>query len=242
MTIAEKLRNEMKKIMKYNFRTLLTSFTYFYFPAILLIAIITFTLYSIVGSVPNEAPELVFNRMFIIMALSIYTLGSTMMLSNLVIPEKTTGRIELLLSNGFEIQPYLYSSIIVGWIVMEVELVLIFIIPNIITITFLEKSFFTGSLFKIIIFVSVFGFGLLSIMYYLIFRIRRISIINNLFFIVGFTVVFGGSYLTSLFPVTEQFNDILLWILLGAGVFLFFFTVVAGRKITKETVVLTIPD
>ncbi|WP_255408254.1 hypothetical protein [Petrotoga sp. 9T1HF07.CasAA.8.2] len=42
--------------------------------------------------------------------------------------------------------------------------------------------------------------------------------------------------------MTEQFNDILLWILLGAGVFLFFFTVIAGKKITKETVVLTIPD
>ena len=232
----------MKKIMKYNFRMLLTSFVNFYFPAILLIAITTFILYSFVGSVPNEVPELIFNRMFIILAIGMYTMGVYMLLSNLVIPEKTTGRIELLLSNGFEIQPYLYSSIIVGWIVMEVELALIFIIPNIITITFLEKSFFNSSLFKIIIFVSVFGFGLLSIMYYLIFRIRRISIINNLFYIIGFTVIFGGSYLTSTFPVTEQFNDIILWILLGTGVFLFFFTVVAGKKITKETVVLTIPD
>ncbi|POZ92918.1 hypothetical protein [Petrotoga halophila] len=232
----------MKKIMKYNFRMLLTSFVNFYFPAILLIAIITFILYSFVNSVPNEVPVLIFNRMFIIMAIGMYTIGVYMMLSNLVIPEKTTGRIELLLSNGFEIQPYLYSSIIVGWIVMEVELVLMFIIPNIITITFLGKSFFNSSLFKISIFVSVFGFGLLSIMYYLIFRIRRISIINNLFSIIGVIVIFGGSYLTSLFPVTEQFNDILLWILLGAGVFLFFFIVVAGKKITKETVVLTIPD
>ncbi len=232
----------MKKIMKYNFRMLLTSFAYFYFPAILLIAIVTFTLYGFVNGSLNEVPELIFNRMFIIMALFMYTVGVILMLRNLVIPEKTTGRIELLLSNGFEIQPYLYSSIIVGWIVMEVELVLMFIIPNIITSMFFEKSFFTGSLFKISIFVSVFGFGLLSIMYYLIFRIRRISIINNLFFIIGFTVIFGGSYLTSLFPVTEQFNDIILWILLGAGVFLFFFTVVSGRKITKETVVLTIPD
>jgi len=42
--------------------------------------------------------------------------------------------------------------------------------------------------------------------------------------------------------VTEELNDILLWILLGTGVFLFFFTVVAGKKITKETVKLTIPD
>ncbi|PNR97717.1 hypothetical protein [Petrotoga olearia] len=232
----------MKKIMKYNFRMLLTSFVNFYFPAILLIAIITFILYSFVSSGPNEAAELIFNRMLILMAISMYTMGAYMILNNLVIPEKTTGRIELLLSNGFEIQPYLYSSIIVGWIVMEVELVLMFIIPNIITSTFLEKSFFTGSLFKIIIFVSVFGFGLLSIMYYLIFRIKRISIINNLFFIIGFIVIFGGSYLTSSFPVTEQFNDILLWILLGVGIFLFFFTVIAGRKITKETVVLTIPD
>jgi len=232
----------MKKIMKYNFRMLLTSFAYFYFPAILLIAITTFTLYSFVGSEPNEVPELISNRMFIIMALFMYTVGTTMILRNLVIPEKTTGRIELLLSNGFEIQPYLYSSIIVGWIVMEVELVLIFIIPNIITITFLEKSFFTGSLLKIIIFVSVFGIGLLSIMYYLIFRIRRISIINNLFLVIGLIVIIGGSYLTSTFPLTEQFNDILLWILLGVGAFLFFFTVVAGKKITKETVVLTIPD
>ena len=221
---------------------LLTSFVNFYFPAILLIAITTFILYSFVGSVPNEVPELIFNRMFIILAIGMYTMGVYMLLSNLVIPEKTTGRIELLLSNGFEIQPYLYSSIIVGWIVMEVELVLMFAIPNILTIMFLEKSFFNGLLFKIIIFVSIFGFGLLSIMYYLIFRIRRISIINNLFFIVGFTVVFGGNYLTSTFPVTEQSNDILLWILLGVGVFLFFFTVVAGKKITKETVVLTIPD
>jgi len=232
----------MKKIMKYNFRMLLTSFVNFYFPAILLIAIITFILYSFVSSVPNEVPVLIFNRMFIIMAIGMYTIGVYMMLSNLVIPEKTTGRIELLLSNGFEIQPYLYSSIIVGWIVMEVELVLMFIIPNVLTSIFLEKSFFNSSLFKIIIFVSVFGFGLLSIMYYLIFRIQRISIINNLFYIIGFTVIFGGSYLTSTFPLTEQFNDILLWILLGAGVFLFFYTVVAGKKITKETVVLTIPD
>lgn len=155
---------------------------------------------------------------------------------------KGTSRIELLLSNGFEIQPYLYSSIIVGWIIMEVELVLSFIIPNIITSIFLEKSFFTVSLFKIIIFVSVFGFGLLSIVYYLIFRIQRISIINNLFFVMGFLVIFGGSYSTSTFPVTEQSNNILLWILLGMGIFLFFFTVVAGRRLTKETVVLTIPD
>ncbi|PNS01573.1 hypothetical protein X927_00455 [Petrotoga mexicana DSM 14811] len=232
----------MKKIMKYNFRMLLTSFVNFYFPAILLIAVITFTLYGFVNEAPNEAPEFIFNRIFILMALFMYTIGAILMLRNLVIPEKTTGRIELLLSNGFEIQPYLYSSIIVGWIVMEVELVLMFTIPNIITSMFFEKSFFTGSLFKISIFVSVFGFGLLSIMYYLIFRIRRISIINNLFFIIGFIVIFGGSYLTSLFPVTEQFNDIILWILLGAGIFLFFYTVVAGKKITKETVVLTIPD
>jgi hypothetical protein len=221
---------------------LLTSFVNFYFPAILLIVITTFTLYTFVNDAPNEAPEFIFNRIFILMALFTYTAGVAMMLRNLVIPEKATGRIELLLSNGFEIQPYLYSSIIVGWIVMEVELLLMFIIPNIITITFLEKSFFNISLFKIIIFVSVFGFGLLSIMYYLIFRIRRISIIDNLFVGIGIIVIFGGSYLTSLFPVTEQFNNILLWILLGTGVFLFFFTVVAGKKITKETVVLTIPD
>ncbi|MDY6894258.1 MAG: hypothetical protein SVO01_02405 [Thermotogota bacterium] len=49
-------------------------------------------------------------------------------------------------------------------------------------------------------------------------------------------------FFSKLFPVTEQFNDILLWILLGTWVFLFFFTIVAGKKITKETVVLTIPD
>jgi hypothetical protein len=232
----------MKKIMKYNFRMLLTSFVNFYFPAILLIAITTFMLYGFVNEAPNEVPKFMFNRIFILMALFMYTVGVVTMLRNLVIPEKTTGRIELLLSNGFEIQPYLYSSIIVGWIVMEVELVLMFIIPNIITSIFLEKNFFTGSLFKIIIFVSVFGFGLLSIMYYLIFRIRRISIINNLFLVIGLIVIIGGSYLISLFPVTEQFNDILLWILLGAGIFLFFFTVVAGKKITKESVVLTIPD
>ncbi|WP_255396808.1 MULTISPECIES: hypothetical protein [Petrotoga] len=41
--------------------------------------------------------------------------------------------------------------------------------------------------------------------------------------------------------MTEEFNDILLWILLG-GIFLFFFTVVAGKRITQEAVVLTMPN
>lgn len=63
-----------------------------------------------------------------------------MMLRNLVIPEKANGRIELLLSNGFEIQSYLYSSVIVGWIVMEIELLLIFLVPHFVSEIFLEKG------------------------------------------------------------------------------------------------------
>ncbi len=232
----------MKKIIKYNFRMLLTSFVDFYLPAFLLIGIATFTLYSVLDSMPPEAPDILINRMFILIAFFVYTVGANMLLRNLVIPEKTSGRMELLLSNGFEIQPYLYSSIIVGWIVMEGELILVSLIPNFVTEIFLEKNFLNSTLLRTLIFISIFGFGLLSLMYFLIFIIKRINIINNLFFIIGFVVVFGGSYLSSYLPVTEEFSNILLWILAAVGVILFLFTAFMGRKITKETVVLTLPD
>ena len=57
----------MKKIMKYNFRMLLTSFVNFYFPAILLVAIATFTLVSVVSSMPSEGSDIIFQRMLILM-------------------------------------------------------------------------------------------------------------------------------------------------------------------------------
>lgn len=173
----------MKKIMKYNFRMLLTSFVNFYFPAILLVAIATFTLVSVVSSMPSEGSDIIFQRMLILMAFFVYTVGTSIMLRNLVIPEKANGRIELLLSNGFEIQPYLYSSVIVGWIVMEIELLLIFLIPNFVAEIFLGEMIIDSNFLKMFLHISIFGLGLLSLMYYLIFRIKRISIINNLFFI-----------------------------------------------------------
>jgi len=232
----------MKKIMKYNFRMLLTSFVNFYFPAILLVAIATFTLVSVVSSMPSEGSDIIFQRMLILMAFFVYTVGTSIMLRNLVIPEKANGRIELLLSNGFEIQPYLYSSVIVGWIVMEIELLLIFLIPNFVAEIFLGKMIIDSNFLKMFLHISIFGLGLLSLMYYLIFRIKRISIINNLFFIIGFIAIFGGSYLSNYLPLTENSNNIFLWILNIAGIILFLFTVIMGRKITKEIVVLTIPD
>jgi len=232
----------MKKIMKYNFRMLLTSFVNFYFPAILLVAIATFTLVSVVSSMPSEGSDIIFQRMLILMAFFVYTVGTSIMLRNLVIPEKANGRIELLLSNGFEIQPYLYSSVIVGWIVMEIELLLIFLIPNFVAEIFLGEMIIDSNFLKMFLHISIFGLGLLSLMYYLIFRIKRISIINNLFFIIDFIAIFGGSYLSNYLPLTENSNNIFLWILNIAGIILFLFTVIMGRKITKEIVVLTIPD
>lgn len=232
----------MKKIMKYNFRMLLTSFVNFYFPAILLVAIATFILMSVVSSMPSEGSDIIFQRMLILMAFFVYTVGTSMMLRNLVIPEKANGRIELLLSNGFEIQPYLYSSVIVGWIVMEIELLLIFLVPNFVAEIFLGEMIIDFYFLKMFLHISIFGLGLLSLMYYLIFRIKRISIINNLFFIIGFIAIFGGSYLSNYLPLTENSNNIFLWILNIAGIILFLFTVIMGRKITKEIVVLTIPD
>ncbi|PNR96252.1 hypothetical protein [Petrotoga sp. 9PWA.NaAc.5.4] len=232
----------MKKIMKYNFRMLLTSFVNFYFPAILLVAIATFILMSVVSSMPSEGSDIIFQRMLILMAFFVYTVGTSMMLRNLVIPEKANGRIELLLSNGFEIQPYLYSSVIVGWIVMEIELLLIFLVPNFVSEIFLEKRIIDFYFLKMFLHISIFGLGLLSLMYYLIFRIKRISIINNLFFIIGFIAIFGGSYLSNYLPLTENSNNIFLWIFNITGIILFLFTVIMGRKITKEIVVLTLPD
>lgn len=232
----------MKKIMKYNFRMLLTSFVNFYFPAILLVAIATFILMSVVSSMPSEGSDIIFQRMLILMAFFVYTVGTSMMLRNLVIPEKANGRIELLLSNGFEIQPYLYSSVIVGWIVMEIELLLIFLVPNFVSEIFLEKRIIDFYFLKMFLHISIFGLGLLSLMYYLIFRIKRISIINNLFFIIGFIAIFGGSYLSNYLPLTENSNNIFLWIFNITGIILLFFTVIMGSKITKEIVVLTLPD
>lgn len=232
----------MKKIMKYNFRMLLTSFVNFYFPAILLVAIATFILMSVVSSMPSEGSDIIFQRMLILMAFFVYTVGTSMMLRNLVIPEKANGRIELLLSNGFEIQPYLYSSVIVGWIVMEIELLLIFLVPHFVSEIFLEKRIIDFYFLKMFLHISIFGLGLLSLMYYLIFRIKRISIINNLFFIIGFIAIFGGSYLSNYLPLTENSNNIFLWIFNITGIILLFFTVIMGSKISKEIVVLTLPD
>lgn len=63
-----------------------------------------------------------------------------------------------------------------------------------------------------------------------------------LFFIIGFIAIFGGSYLSNYLPLTENSNNIFLWILNIVGIILFLFTVIMGRKITKEIVVLTLPD
>ena len=125
---------------------------------------------------------------------------------------------------------------------MEIELLLIFLIPNFVAEIFLGEMIIDSNFLKMFLHISIFGLGLLSLMYYLIFRIKRISIINNLFFIIGFIAIFGGSYLSNYLPLTENSNNIFLWILNIAGIILFLFTVIMGRKITKEIVVLTIPD
>jgi hypothetical protein len=164
-----------------------------------------------------------------------------MILSDLIVYEKITGRIEFLLSNGVGVRSYLFGSIISLWIITEFILIFCVFIANFILFLLLKKSINFFDLIKILGIISIFNIGLASMMCTLVLRIRKVNLINNLLWIIGFSIIFGWNYIMQKIPLNAKYDSFIFLGLALLGIILILVSFVFGKRINNETVVLTIP-
>lgn len=231
----------MGKIIKYNVQAILKN-TSFYMQFIVLNVLITFTLFSLLKDMPPETPRFIIYRILLIMGLSILAFITNIALSETVIREKSTGRVEFLLSNGFKAGSYWYGSILSTWITTEFVIILTFLTSYFFNVlVFPQVITFTGTL-KVFVALSIFNLGLSGIICSLVLKIRKMSVVNNLLWIAGFLLIFGGSYIVQKIPLNPKYDAVILTGLSLCGIGFFLAGILLGRKIDSETIVLTIPD
>lgn len=230
----------MGKIIKYNLQNVFKNST-FYFQVIFLTGVVSYTLFALLKDMPFNVPYFIFSRILLLMGSSILAFTTSMILSDLIVYEKITGRIEFLLSNGVGVRSYLFGSIISLWIITEFILIFCVFIANFILFLLLKKSINFFDLIKILGIISIFNIGLASMMCTLVLRIRKVNLINNLLWIIGFSIIFGGNYIMQKIPLNAKYDSFIFLGLALLGIILILVSFVFGKRINNETVVLTIP-
>lgn len=227
---------ELKYNLEMTFRSLI-----FYVGTVAMISIITFVLFQMFRD--RELSQLLksniyIQRMFLMIGFSIVVIGIYFALQDTLLLEKSSGRLELLLSNGFRPQRYWFSSTIAAWIAAEIILIFVFLDFCIFRVFFFSNVPMFG-LIKNFLYLSFVNIGVSSFLCALVLKIRRIDIVRVLLFLSFYLISFGGNYLIGKIPPDR--GSMLVLGVLGIGVVLFILGILIGRKLDSETIVLTIP-
>lgn len=119
----------MFKELKYNLEMIFRSLT-FRLATVLLIGVVTFTLFGMFKDkefLQMPYVEISISRMFLMIAFGLMLFCILFILQDSILLEKTSGRVEQLLSNGFKPQSYWRGSTIATLIVTEIMIILIFL-------------------------------------------------------------------------------------------------------------------
>jgi len=230
----------MFKELKYNLEMIFRSLT-FYLETALAIGVVTFMLFGLLKDKELlQMPYLDFfiSRIFLMTALGFVLFYILFIFQDTVLLEKTSGRVELLLSNGFKPQSYWRGSIIATWIVTEIIMTLIFCDFCVFRLFFFPKVPIIG-LIRSLPPLSIFSLGISSLSCALVLKIRRVEIIRVFLFAIPYLIFFGGSSLIT--KIQPKYQSTLLLAVFAIGVLLFALGVLIAKKIDSETIALTIP-
>ncbi|ACM23438.1 Putative uncharacterized protein [Thermotoga neapolitana DSM 4359] len=177
------------------------------------------------------------------MSLSMIMMGIFTILQQVIIPEKESGRIEFLLSNGFRIKSYLKSAILSMWLSGEIYLAIFFIVFVFLARTFNIKAFPTD-VTKIFIYGTIVNTGVSTFISSVVMKIRRAALMRFVTIASVFALGYGGNVLINSTVKNFQgdiFSLLLTFSLIMGGVF-FALGMFFGKGVDEETVVLTIPE
>jgi hypothetical protein len=229
----------MFKELKYNLEMIFRSLT-FYLETALAIGVVTFMLFGLLKDkelLQMSYLDFFISRIFLITALGFILFYILFIFQDTVLLEKTSGRVELLLSNGFKPQSYWRGSIIATLIVTEIIMTLIFCDFCVFRLFFFPKVPIIG-LIRSLPPLSFFNIGVSSLSCALVLRIRRVEIARSVLFMLPFLVFFSASLTTKIQP---KYQSTLLLAVFAIGVLLFALGVLIAKKIDSETIALTIP-
>lgn len=232
----------MFKELKYNLETMFRNFN-FYFETVFMLGVITFGFSEFFkeikkGLIPMSYLDILIPRMFLVAVFGLILMYTSFIISDTILFEKTSGRVEQLLSNGFRPFFYYLGSTFALSIVNEIMIILIFFDFYIFSLFSLSEVPITGlinSLFPL----SFFNIGVSSLSCALNLKIRRAQVLYSVLFSFSFLIFFGAN--TAVQKVPPKYQSTLLIGVFAIGVLLFALSVLIARKLDKETIVLTIP-
>lgn len=222
----------------------------FYFVMIFIVALFSFTAFQLftdesikqILANQNVARIYVAETVYV-MGLSIIIMGIFATLQQILIPEKESGRIEFLLSNGFRIKSYLKSASLTMWLSGEIYLVVFLIVFFILEQPYLPKTPIIDTV-KIFIYITFVNLGASVFISSAVLRIRKVAIMRFLTMVSVFAIGYGGNFLINatvknfqgdIFSLLLAFSIIMGGIFFALGIFL-------GKGVDEETVILTIPE
>ena len=229
----------MFKELKYNLEMIFRSLL-FRLATVLTIGIVTFTLFGMFKDkefLQMPYLDIFISRMFLITAFGFILMYTLFIFQDTILLEKTSGRVEQLLSNGFKPRSYLRGSTIATLIVTEIMIILIFFDFCVFRLFFFPKVPIIG-LISSLLPLSFFNIGVSSLSCALVLRIRRVEIARSVLFMLPFLVFFSASLTTKIQP---KYQPTLLLVVFAIGVLLFALGVLIARKLDSESIVLTIP-
>ena len=230
----------MFKELKYNLEMVFRSTT-FRLSTILLVGIVTFTLFSIFKNkefLQMPYADISISRIFLMTVFGLILFCILFVLQDSILFEKTSGRVERLLSNGFKPQLYWWGSTIATSIATELLIILIFLDFYIFRLFLFPKMPMIG-IVNTLIPLSFFNIGASSLSCVLILKIRRVEIIRSLLFFIPYLIFFGGNKL--IMQIQPKYQSILLILVFAAGVLIFVLSILIANKLNSESIVLTIP-
>lgn len=230
----------MFKELKYNLEMIFRSLG-FYLETVLMIGIVTFTLFGLFKDkefLQMPYLDIYVSRMFLMMACGLVVMYTLFIFQDSILLEKTSGRLEQLLSNGFKAKTYWSGSTIATWIVTEIIVILIFCDFCVFRLFFFPGVPIVG-LIRSLLSLSFLNIGVSSLLCALVLRIRRVEIMRSLLFAISFLIFFGANSLTT--KIQPKYQPMLLMAVLAMGGILFALGVLIAGKLDSENIVLTIP-
>ncbi|MBB6063378.1 hypothetical protein HNP65_001848 [Thermosipho japonicus] len=222
----------------------------FYFVMIFIMALFSFTLFQLFTDesikqilASRDVARVYVTETVYVMSLSMIIMGIFANLQQILIPEKESGRIEFLLSNGFRIKSYLKSALLIMWLSGEIYLAVFLTVFFILKQRYLPKTPIADMLI-IFVYITFVNLGVSAFISSVVLRIRRVAIMRFLTMTSVFAIGYGGNVLinTTVKNFQGDIFTLLLTFSLITGVGFLTLGIFFGKGVNQETVVLTIPE
>ena len=232
----------MIKELKYNFEMLIKGTLLI--ATLLLLGIVTYVLQgsfkegTLSTFLQTPYADTLIMRYFLLTTYFVVLMFTYFVLADTTMSEKSGGRIEYLLSNGFNPQSYFWGSTIAACISNEIMILFIFTEFYIFRFFYFPDIPMIG-LVKSLISISIFNLGISSLSCATVLKIRNVRLIGLFLFLFPYVLIFAGDNLIT--KIKPEYNNILLLATSVIGIVLFVISLIIARKLDNESIVLTIP-